>query len=178
TLSKACPASSPASRRMPVPALPQSSGPSAGLSPSTPTPWTMRREAEGVSIRTPMRSKIAAVARVSSPSRKPSMVEVPSARAANITDRCETDLSPGMSRVPRSGCPAVATQCCGDCDIIAPSDSVGRRPGGQRRGSGHGDRVGTEHLDLGYVLLQLRQRLLHRLVVHVAGQVDEERVLP
>src|SRR5690606_410504 len=57
-----------------------------------------------------MRPKIAAVARVSAPSRKPSMREVPSASAASITARCEMDLSPGTSSVPRSGWPRVATQ--------------------------------------------------------------------
>ena len=61
-------------------------------------------------MRTPIRAKIAAVARVSSPSRKPSMVDTPSARAANITARCEIDLSPGIRRLPRSGCPAPAVQ--------------------------------------------------------------------
>ena len=111
-LSKTCPASRPASRRMPVPALPQSSSPSAACRPSTPTPCTMRRDGDGVSIRTPMREKIAAVARVSSPSRKPSMVETPSASAANITARCDTDLSPGISISPCSGLPEETVQCC------------------------------------------------------------------
>ena len=110
TLSNRCAANSPASRRMPVPALPQSSGPSAARKPSTPTPCTMRCEADGVSMRTPSCAKIAAVARVSSPSKNPSIVEVPSANAANITERCETDLSPGMARVPRSEVPALARQ--------------------------------------------------------------------
>ena len=110
TLSNGCAASNPASRRMPVPALPQSSSPSGALRPSTPTPWTMRVDGDGVSKRTPMRAKIAAVARVSSPSRKPSMRDTPSASAANITARCETDLSPGMSSTPCRGWPLLAIQ--------------------------------------------------------------------
>ncbi|MDR6137521.1 hypothetical protein QE438_000825 [Pseudoxanthomonas sp. SORGH_AS 997] len=105
TLSKGCAASRPASRRMPVPALPQSSSAVGACSPSTPTPCTMRVDGDGVSMRTPRRSKIAAVARVSSPSRKPSTREVPSASAANITARCETDLSPGMASPPCSAEP-------------------------------------------------------------------------
>src|SRR5690606_40721946 len=68
-----------------------------------------------------------AVARVSSPSRKPSTVDTPSASAASITERCETDLSPGISTLPRNGCPAVAIQCCDDCDIPCSIHSL--RPG-------------------------------------------------
>ena len=45
----------------------------------------------------------AAVARVSSPSRNPSIAELPSASAASMIARWETDLSPGTRSSPRSG---------------------------------------------------------------------------
>jgi hypothetical protein len=104
-LSNACPANKPASSRMPVPALPQSSGLSDARKPCKPTPWTMRSPEEGASIRTPSCASTAAVARVSSPSRKPRMCDVPSAIAESIIDRCDTDLSPGTTTSP---CKAVA----------------------------------------------------------------------
>ena len=110
TLSKRCAASKPASKRIPVPALPQSSGAALGCKPSMPTPCTTRRDGDGISMRTPKRSKMAAVARVSSPSKNPSMVDVPSANAASITERCDTDLSPGMVNTPCNGAPACAVQ--------------------------------------------------------------------
>lgn len=46
-------------------------------------------------------------------------------------------------------------------------------PGLQGTATGYG-----QHLDLRRMLLQFGQRLLHRLIVDMAGQVDEEAVLP
>ncbi|UJB17160.1 hypothetical protein [Xanthomonas translucens] len=40
------------------------------------------------------------------------MRDTPSASAANITARCETDLSPGIFNVPRKAEPFVAIQYC------------------------------------------------------------------
>ena len=56
------------------------------------------------------RQDTAAVARVSSPSRNPSMREVPSASEANMIARCDTDLSPGTVSSPVSGPPCPASQ--------------------------------------------------------------------
>ena len=103
TESKRCPARSPARRRIPVPELPQSRAPDGGESPSSPTPWTMRCETVGSSIATPSERNTAAVARVSSPSRKPVIRDSPSASAASMIARCEMDLSPGTVISPRIG---------------------------------------------------------------------------
>ncbi len=102
-LSNACPASKPASSRMPVPALPQSIGCVAPRRPCSPAPCTMRSPSDGASIRTPSWASTAAVARVSSPSRKPRIRERPSAMAASIRARCEIDLSPGTRTLPCNG---------------------------------------------------------------------------
>jgi hypothetical protein len=64
SLAKRWPASSPASSRIPVPALPQSSGSALGRSPCKPTPCTTREPGEGVSMRTPSCCRMRAVARV------------------------------------------------------------------------------------------------------------------
>src|SRR6478672_6562144 len=112
-----CPASSPANSRIAVPALPQSSGDCGALRPSIPTPCTIRTEGSGISTRTPMAAKAAAVARVSAPSRNPSIRDVPSAIAASMTARCEIDLSPGTVRQPFSGVPGPAIQSCVDSTV-------------------------------------------------------------
>src|SRR5690606_28101698 len=197
-VSKDWPASRPASRRMPVPALPQSSGPSGARRPSRPTPCTMRLPGCGVSMDTPMRRKIVSVARASSPSRKPSMREVPSASEASMIARCETDLSPGTASSPCSGAPFEAIQSmsvplliayppAGDSSLYAcvPSPSRRRRgvpPPGYRRDpagcSGHRDRIRAEHAHVPGEIVDLGERILQRRLVHVSLHVDEEGVLP
>jgi hypothetical protein len=108
--SKRWPESNPVNSRIPVPALPQSSASDVPRKPCNPTPCTTRSLGPGASMRTPSRSKMRAVARVSSPSRNPVMRELPSASAASITARCEIDLSPGTVSVPESPLPARANQ--------------------------------------------------------------------
>jgi hypothetical protein len=131
TLSKACPASRPASNRIAVPALPQSSGTPGGRRPSTPTPCTTRMPGSGASMRTPNRANTAAVARVSSPSRNPSMRDTPSAIAASMIARCDTDLSPGTTISPPSGPLRPATQSRRIAPLIAPPRRTRRaRPAG------------------------------------------------
>ncbi len=104
SVSNRCPASKPASRRMPVPALPQSIGACGARRPCRPTPCTMRSLAiRALRCARPAAQNARAVARVSSPSRKPLMREVPSASAASMIARCEIDLSPGTRTSPRSG---------------------------------------------------------------------------
>ncbi len=127
-LSNACPASNPASSRMPVPALPQSSGRAVPRKPCRPTPRTTRSPAEGVSMRTPNCDNTAAVARVSSPSRKPLIRESPSAMAASISARCETDLSPGTRTLPCSGWPGWLLQSSDGLKAAPPGRSPARAP--------------------------------------------------
>ncbi len=143
--SNGCPASRPASRRMPVPALPQSSSPRGAFRPSTPTPCTMRCEGDGVSKRTPICAKIEAVARVSSPSRKPSICETPSANAANITARCETDLSPGISSVPCRAEPLRAIQYRESVMLLPVVAARASARANQSRNSRPSERKGGRH---------------------------------
>ncbi len=100
TLSNACAQSKPVKRRMPVPAFPQSKGAALACRPCKPTPWMIRDWASGVSMRTPNWLNILAVARVSSPSRKPLTCVGPSAKAPKMMARCEMDLSPGTRNRP------------------------------------------------------------------------------
>ena len=129
-VSNVCPASRPASRRMPVPALPQSTGALGAFNPSMPTPCTTRSLALGVSMRTPICANARAVARMSSPSRNPLMCETPSASEANITARCEIDLSPGTRISPRSDSAGELTQVSASAlpDIKAPPPDKNREP--------------------------------------------------
>jgi hypothetical protein len=108
------PARSPASSRMPVPALPQSSGAAVRAQAVAGRPRGPRaRPGSGhVDAHPELLQKMAAVARASSPSRKPSMRDTPSAIAASISARCDTDLSPGTSISPRNAVPREACQSC------------------------------------------------------------------
>jgi hypothetical protein len=65
---------------------------------------------EGACMRTPSCCRMRAVARVSSPSRKPRMCAVPSAIALSMRARCEIDLSPGTRSRPRMAPPRRAIQ--------------------------------------------------------------------
>ena len=104
---KGSPASSPASSRIPVPELPTSSVPSAGSRPLPPT-----RRVHGPSSATvvPRASMIRRVQATSSPSLRPRIVDVPSARPASISTRCEIDLSPGTRTRPTNGPPGSTTR--------------------------------------------------------------------
>ena len=107
SLAKDCPASRPMSRRMAVPALPQSSGTDGACNPSRPTPWTVTRPDSGPSIRTPIARNTLRVDRASAPSRKPVTRVVPSAIAPSMIARCEMDLSPGTRSRPSRRPPGV-----------------------------------------------------------------------
>ena len=67
-----CPARIPGSRRMRVPALPQSSGPSGGRRPRSPTP-SRRTRSPSTSTPAPSARTAAAVERVSAEAPKPSI---------------------------------------------------------------------------------------------------------
>jgi hypothetical protein len=97
---KSCPARIPASKRIVVPLLPQSSAADGSHNPSIPTPVIMR-EAWSRSIVTPSAARHESVAAQSALVEKFLIDEVPSASAATIAARCETDLSPGILMRPR-----------------------------------------------------------------------------
>jgi hypothetical protein len=98
---KSCPAKIPATKRIVVPLLPQSSGPLGARNPLMPTPF-IARTLLSCSIPTPSARKQESVAAQSALLEKFLICEVPSARAANIAARCEIDLSPGISICPRN----------------------------------------------------------------------------
>ncbi len=87
-------------RRIAVPELPRSSGACGALNPCTPTPWTRTSVCPGRSMRTPSAPSARAVARQSSPARKPLICVSPSASAPSSSARWEIDLSPGILSVP------------------------------------------------------------------------------
>ena len=80
SLANGCDASTPASKRMPVPEFPRSNGPSGARNPSRPTPCT-RMSPPSTSTSTPRERNADAVARQSSPRRNPFTVLLPSASA-------------------------------------------------------------------------------------------------
>ena len=105
------PATRPNNRRIPVPELPRSIGPSGGWSRDRP-PWT-RIEPPDSSTSAP-RARIASRVRcTSSPSERPVMVVVPSASAASSRARWEMDLSPGTRSVPTRARPPVTSKVSG-----------------------------------------------------------------
>ena len=93
------PAQSPASRRMPVPELPTSSGP-AGSSILPPVPWMERMPFSSNQERAPKASMALSVFRQSSAWRKPEMVLTPDDMPARRAVRCEMLLSPGTRTLP------------------------------------------------------------------------------
>ena len=106
-LSKGRPAKTPASSRIVVPELPQSSGPSAARSPSRPRPRTNRlgmpsapRRSSRHSASTPRAWRQASVERGSAASENPTISLSPSASAEKRAARWATDLSAGSAGVP------------------------------------------------------------------------------
>lgn len=97
---KFCPARIPASKRIVVPLLPQSSAVAGALIPPSPTP-VIAKALWSCSIETPNALKHDTVAAQSALLEKLVIEEVPSASAANIAARCEIDLSPGNRTSPR-----------------------------------------------------------------------------
>ena len=92
----------PESRRIVVPLFPQYTG-SEGASNLPPIPCTRSLAAppqsfsSSTSISTPIARMASTVHQQSSLGRKPSISQVPFAREANMTDRCEMLLSPGTT---------------------------------------------------------------------------------
>ena len=95
SLSNGWAASRPASRRIVVPELPQSSGRAAARRPFMPEPRT-----RPASISTPSARRQAAVDATSAPADRPRTWLSPSAIAPSINARCEIDLSPGSRSSP------------------------------------------------------------------------------
>ena len=95
SLSNGWAASSPASRRMVVPELPQSSGSRAARSPAMPTPPML-----DPSISTPSARMHDAVDWTSAPVDSPRTLLSPEAIEPRISARCEIDLSPGTLIAP------------------------------------------------------------------------------
>jgi hypothetical protein len=113
-LAKPWPTKMPAIRRMPVPALPQSSGAVGACNCRRPTP--VIRSSVRLSVRTcaPIACIIFAVWTVSSPGKKPLIRLSPVARAPNSAARWLMDLSPSTNSVPRilvAGS-AIKSICC------------------------------------------------------------------
>ncbi len=103
-VSNGCPASSPVSRRMVVPELPQSSACAAACRPRKPTPTTRAcAPAASTSMLTPSAASARAVDRLSPPRPSPVIATGPSESAPKSSARCEIDLSPGTVHRPRSG---------------------------------------------------------------------------
>src|SRR5580658_7662513 len=120
-------------------------------------------------MRTPSCDSTAAVARVSSPSRKPRMRESPSAMAASISARCETDLSPGTCTLPCKGWPGWLIQSRRFNRIPSKCD---------QSSSGQRHRIGAQNPYGRRRLANLFYGSLQRRIVNMAGDIDEERVLP
>ena len=99
TDSNVCPARIPESRRVVVPLFPVSSISDGVASPWSPFPCMMT-EVSFSSISMPRERKHRMVARQSAPVRKCCTSVVPSAIEPNITQRWETDLSPGTVIFP------------------------------------------------------------------------------
>src|ERR1043166_2225970 len=94
-----CAAAMPARRRALVPLLPQSTGADGAFRPLSPTPRT-EKSAESVGIAAPRWRRTDAVDWTSADWRMPRIRELPSLIAANISARCEIDLSPGTRMLP------------------------------------------------------------------------------
>ena len=100
TESKAWGANKPLSSRILVPEFPISRTFSGALRPCMPTPSISIRPCCGPRITTPMSLNAWTVHNASWPSRNPVAVVVPSAKAPNMTVRCDIDLSPGTRNEP------------------------------------------------------------------------------
>ncbi len=95
-----CAASRPDSRRISVPELPASTGPSGSRSPRSPTPRTRTRSTSSSSTSTPSARRASSVDSVSAALPKPAMRVSPSLTAPISAARCEIDLSPGTRMWP------------------------------------------------------------------------------
>ena len=95
------PASRPGSRRMRVPAFPQSMGLRGGPSPRSPTPPTRITSFSSLTA-APSAATACTVDSVSAERPNPRISLSPSATAPSRTARWEIDLSPGTPRSPRT----------------------------------------------------------------------------
>ena len=103
-----CGARMPIMRRSVVPELPASMIVEASRSPCRPWPQTTRDVSDSNSTEAPSAFMQAAVERQSCACRKFVMCTGVEPSAENMTLRCEMDLSPGISIVPRNPCLAFA----------------------------------------------------------------------
>ena len=94
------PATTPISKRTPVPLLPRSSGASGDIRPAVPTPVMVQPPSLSRVMPAPSACMARPVAITSSPSRSPVTRVVPIARPPRMKERCEIDLSPGTSNCP------------------------------------------------------------------------------
>ncbi len=108
----------PISKRVDVPLLPMLSALSGCIKPPTPTPWTVQTSSF-FSIPAPIARRASAVARTSSPSSRPVIRLLPTARAENINARCEIDLSPGTKIFPVSEPDGLNIAGCGELLVMS-----------------------------------------------------------
>ena len=115
----------PASSRMAVPELPQSTGEPGADNPSIPRPMILRTLELSCSLRTPSVRSACRQERQSADAGMPCNSLVPSDMAASISARCAIDLSPGawmcpdmppgatvMARRPGCLCEVAVTESC------------------------------------------------------------------
>ena len=107
------PATTPITRRAPVPELPKSSAWVGVLKPAGPQPPTSQTPSPRLQTVAPNWRMAWAVASTSSPSKSPVMRLVPVAMAARISARCDIDLSPGTRKCPLSGAGVRSFEPCG-----------------------------------------------------------------
>ena len=112
----AWPPTTPIISREPVPALPKSSVSRGPSSEPSPAPKTLQFPSPRRVTVAPSWRQAPAVRNTSSPSSRPSIVVSPTQSRPRISDRCETDLSPGGRRRPerrleRSARSGVAAGC-------------------------------------------------------------------
>ena len=110
--------------RTPVPELPQSITSAGSAKPPTPTPRTDQLPPPLFATSAPNARIALAVSNTSCPSSSPAIVVSPTHIAPRISARCEIDLSPGTSAVPRKGPQAVDVIGIGSPwpDMLLPSN--------------------------------------------------------
>ncbi len=100
---KCAAASTPQSRRIVVPELPQSRSAAGACRPRSPLPCTTSSVGDGSSMTMPIARRALAVETLSSPCENPVMRVSPSQSAPSSSDRCPMLLSDGTGTLPVSG---------------------------------------------------------------------------